>query len=131
MDRIDRIKRGSLPHEELTDKALGACFEVAHELGAGFLESVYEKALMVALRQKELHVEAQVPLKVTFRGVIVGEFFADILVENKLLIELKSVSALRPEHQAQVINYLKATNIEVGLLVNFGNPRLDYRRSHK
>ena len=110
---------------------LGACFEVAHELGAGFLESVYEKALMVALQQKGLQVQAQVPLTVKFRGVIVGEFFADIFVENKLIIELKSVSALRPEHQAQIINYLKATGIEVGLLVNFGNPRLEYRRLHK
>ncbi len=131
MDRIDRIKTKSLLHEELSDKALGACFEVANELGAGFLESVYEKALMVALRQKGLHVEAQVPLTVKFRGVIVGEFFADILVEHKLIIELKSVSALRPEHQAQVINYLKATGIEVGLLVNFGNPKLEYRRLHR
>ncbi|MGB7922141.1 MAG: GxxExxY protein [Pyrinomonadaceae bacterium] len=131
MDRIDRIKTESLLHEELTDKILGACFEVAHELGAGFLESVYEKALMVALVQKGLHVEAQVNLTVKFRGVIVGEFFADILVENKLIIELKSVSSLRPEHQAQVLNYLKATGINVGLLVNFGNPKLEYRRLHK
>jgi GxxExxY protein len=131
MDRIDRIKTESLLHEELTDKVLGACFEIARELGAGFLESVYEKALMVALRQKGLHVEAQVPLTVKFRGVIVGEFFADIMVENKLIVELKSVSTLRPEHQAQVINYLKATGIEVGLLVNFGNPKLEYRRLHK
>jgi GxxExxY protein len=115
----------------LTDKALGACFEVAHELGAGFLESVYEKALLVALRQMGFHVESQVPLKVKFRGVIVGEFFADILIENKLIVELKTVSALRSEHQAQVINYLKATGIEVGLLVNFGNPKLEYRRLHK
>jgi GxxExxY protein len=68
---------------------------------------------------------------VKFRGVIVGEFFADILVENKLIVELKAVAALRPEHQAQVINYLKATSIEVGLLVNFGNPRLEYKRLHK
>ena len=86
MDRIDRIKIKSFLHEELTDKALGACFEVAHELGAGFLESVYEKALMVVLVQKGVHVEAQVPLKVKFRGVIVGEFFADVLVESKLKI---------------------------------------------
>jgi GxxExxY protein len=120
-----------LLHEDLTDKALGACFDVAHELGAGFLESVYEKALVVALQQKGLQVERQVPLTVKFRGVIVGEFFADILVEKKLIIELKSVSTLRPEHQAQVINYLKATSIEVGLLVNFGNPKLEYRRLHK
>ena len=131
MDRIDRIKIKPFLHEELSDKVLGACFEVAHELGAGFLESVYEKALMVALRQKGLQVEEQVSLKVKFRGVIVGEFFADILVERKLIVELKSVSALKPEHQAQVINYLKATGIEVGLLVNFGNPKLEYRRLHK
>jgi GxxExxY protein len=111
MDRIDRINTKALLHEELTDKVLSACFEVARELGAGFLESVYEKALMVALRQKGLHVEAQVPLTVKFRGFVVGEFFADILVENKLVIELKSVATLRPEHQAQVINYLKATGM--------------------
>jgi GxxExxY protein len=131
MDRIDRIKTEGLLHADLTDKVLGACFEVARELGAGFLESVYEKALIVALRQKGLHIEAQVPLKVKFRGVIVGEFFADILVENKLIIELKSVSAIRPEHQAQVINYLKATDIRIGLLINFGNPKLEYRRVYK
>ena len=95
------------------------------------MESVYEKALIVALRQKGVCVQAQVPLKVKFRSVIVGDFFADILVEGKLIVELKAVSALRPEHQAQVINYLKATGIEVGLLVNFGNPKLEYRRLHK
>jgi len=120
-----------LLHEGLTEKVIGACFEVAHELGAGFLESVYGKALLVALRQKGLRVEAQVPLKVKFRGVIVGDFFADILVDDQLIIELKTVSTLRPEHQAQVINYLKATDIDVGLLVNFGNPKLEYRRLHK
>jgi GxxExxY protein len=131
MDRISRIKTEGLLHEELTDKALGACFEVARELGAGFLETVYEKALLVALRQKGIQAQAQTPLLVKFRGVTVGEFFADILVENKLIMELKAVSALRPEHQAQVINYLKATGIEVGLLVNFGNPKLEYKRLHK
>lgn len=118
-------------YEELTGKVLGACFEVSRELGAGFLESVYEKALMIALRDKGLRVEAQAPLTVKFRGVVVGEFFADMSVDDKLIIELKSVSALRPEHQAQVINYLKASSIEVGLLVNFGNPKLEYRRLHR
>jgi GxxExxY protein len=104
MDRIGRIRSESLLHEDVTDKVLGACFEVARELGAGFLESVYEKALMVALRQKGLGVEAQVPLRVKFRDVIVGEFFADLLVEKKVLVELKAVSTLKPEHQAQMIN---------------------------
>lgn len=108
-----------------------ACSEVSRELGAGFLESVYGKALFVALRQKNLNAVCQVPLKVKFRGVIVGDFFADMLIENKLLLELKSASRLMPEHKAQVINYLKATGIEVGLPINFGNAKLEYNRLHK
>ena len=115
-------------YEDLTGKILQACFEVSKELGSGFLESVYEKALLVALRQKDLQAAAQVPLLVKFRGVIVGDFYADILVEGKVLIELKAVRNLANEHYAQLLNYLKATNLEVGLLINFGNPKLEYRR---
>lgn len=115
-------------YEELTKKILEACFEVSKELGIGFLESVYEKALIIALQQKGLKVESQVPLKVLFRGAVVGEFYADVLVENKILIELKAINNLANEHFAQLINYLKATGIEVGLLINFGNPKLEYRR---
>ena len=114
--------------QELTGKILEACFEVSNELGAGFLESVYEKALLVALRQKDLNVESQVKLQVMFRGIVVGDYFADILVENKILIELKAVNALTKEHFAQILNYLKATNLEVGLIINFGNSKLEYRR---
>ena len=117
--------------DELTAKILEASFEVTRELGAGFLESVYEKALFVALRQKGLNAVCQVPLQVKFRGVIVGEFYADVLVENKVLLELKAASRIMPEHKAQVINYLKATGIEVGLLINFGNAKLEYNRLHK
>jgi len=117
--------------DELTGKILEASFEVSKELGSGFLESVYEKALLVALRQKELNAASQVSLQVKFRGVIVGEFYADILVENKVLLELKAVSRILPEHKAQVINYLKATGIEIGLLLNFGNAKLEYNRLHK
>jgi len=118
-------------YEELTGKILKACFEVINELGAGFVESVYEKALLTALRQKGIAAESQVPVAVCFRGEVVGQFLADIIVENKIILELKAVKALAPEHQAQVINYLKATGIEVGLLVNFGKPKLEYRRLHK
>ena len=121
----------TLLHEELTGKVLEACFEVSNELGSGFLESVYEKALIIALQQKGIQVRAQAPLQVCFRGLVVGEFFADIMVEDKLIIELKAVKALAPEHQAQMINYLKATGIDIGLLVNFGTPRLDYKRLHR
>ena len=127
MDRINRI----MLHDDLTSKILEASFEVSRELGSGFLESVYEKALMVALRQKDLNVAAQVPLQVKFRGFIVGEFYADLLVDDKVLLELKAVSRILPEHKAQMINYLKATGIEVGLLLNFGNSKLEYNRLHK
>ena len=112
-------------YKELSEKILAACFEVMNELGGGFLESVYEKALFIALRDKGIPAEFQVPLSVRFRNEKVGEFFADILVEEKIIIELKAAKAMAPEHLAQLINYLKATGIEVGLLVNFGPARLD------
>ena len=115
-------------HEELSGKILQACFEVSKELGYGFLESVYEKALIIALRQKGLNVISQAPLTVKFRNVVIGEFYADLLVENKILMELKAVNNLANEHFAQILNYLKATGIEVGLIINFGNPKLEYRR---
>ena len=115
-------------YEELTESVLAACFEVSNELGSGFVESVYEKALLIALRDKGIAARPQVPLKVVFRGEIVGDFAADILVEGKVILELKAVKTLLPEHQAQVVNYLKATGMQVGLLINFGNPRVEYRR---
>ncbi|MBZ5537970.1 MAG: GxxExxY protein [Acidobacteriia bacterium] len=118
----------SLLYEEVTGKILEASFEVINELGAGFLEGVYEKALTIALREKALNIQVQVPLKVIFRGHCVGEYYADLLVEDKVIVELKAVKALAPEHLAQVINYLRATSIKVGLLINFGHPKLEYRR---
>lgn len=118
-------------HAEITEAVIGCAFEVTKELGPGFLESVYEKALLLALLQKGLSAIAQYPLKVSFRGEYVGEFFADILVEQKVLVELKTVKTLTPEHQAQLINYLHASGIEVGLLINFGNPRLEIKRCFK
>ncbi|MEO7539625.1 MAG: GxxExxY protein [Pyrinomonadaceae bacterium] len=124
--RMDRI--GRMEHEELTGKILECCFEVSKELGAGFLESVYEKALIVALCQKGLSVSAQVPIKVKFRGVIVGDFFADLVISETVLVEIKAMSRILPEHKAQVINYLNATGIGVGLLVNFGTSRIEYFR---
>ncbi|MEI7470265.1 MAG: GxxExxY protein [Chloroflexota bacterium] len=117
-----------MKHEEITKAVIGCAFEVINELGVGFVESVYENALLLALRQKGLVVTAQYPIKVFFRGERVGDFYADLLVEHKVIIELKAVKALAPEHQAQIINYLNATGIEVGLLINFGNPKLEYKR---
>jgi len=117
-----------LLYEDITSKILAACFEVINELGSGFLESVYEKALIIALKQSGVRATSQAPLGVFFRGENVGDFIADLIVEDKVIVEIKAVKALAPEHQAQLINYLKVTHIKVGLLVNFGRPKLEYKR---
>ena len=127
MDTQDEQDNG-LKHEQITKNVIGCAFEVINELGAGFLESVYEKALLLTLRQNGLSAISQHPTRVMFRGECVGDFYADILVEEKVLVELKAVKAIAPEHQAQIINYLNATGIEVGILINFGNPKLEYKR---
>ena len=117
-----------LLEKNLTEKIIGVCFEVSNELGVGFLESVYEKALIIALNDKGLNAKAQIPLKVLFRGSIVGEFYADVFVEERVIIELKAVKSISSEHEVQLINYLKATGIKVGLLINFGKPKLEWKR---
>ncbi len=127
MDRQDGQDK-VLKHEKITKNVIGCAFEVIKELGAGFLESVYEKALLLLLRQKGLSAISQYPIKVMFRGECVGDFYADVLVEEKVIVELKAVKVIAPEHQAQIINYLNATGFEVGLLINFGNPKLEYKR---
>jgi GxxExxY protein len=109
-----------MKHSEITDKILQGFYEVYNELGDGFLESVYEKALSLVLEGYGLKVETQRPITVYFRNIIAGEFKADIVVNDVVIIELKAVKAILPEHEAQVINYLKATEIEVALLLNFG-----------
>jgi len=114
--------------DDVTERILAASFEVINELGAGFLESVYEKSLLIALREKGMAAESQVPIPVHFRGKSVGDFFADIIVEERILLELKAVRNLAPEHLAQVLNYLKGTGLKTGLLINFGNKKLEYRR---
>lgn len=116
------------PDNLITGAIIGCAFDVLNELGSGFLESVYEKSLLLALQQKGLQAEAQKPLKVCFRGHVVGDFFADLVVEDSVLIELKAIRVLVPQNEAQIINYLQATGIKVGLLFSFGNPRLEYKR---
>jgi len=116
-----------LKHKELTEKIIGVFYEVYNELGHGFLESVYEEAMAVALPQAGLKVERQVPLRVTFRGTVIGDFRADLLVESSVLLELKAGRELEPAHEAQLLNYLRATEIEVGLLLNFG-PKPQFKR---
>ncbi len=124
-----------LKHKGLTETIIGVFFEVYNELGHGFLESVYENAFAAALISRGLDVRRQIEVPVWFRGHKVGEFVADILVERSVLVELKGVRTLSPSHEAQLLNYLRATEIEVGLLLNFGiKPefkRLAYDNSRK
>jgi GxxExxY protein len=116
-----------LKHACLTEKIIGVFYDVYNELGYGFLECVYEESLVIALQQAGLAANRQVPLPVWFRGHKVGEFRADLLVENSVLLELKSARSLEPVHEAQLLHYLKSTEVEVGMLLNFG-ARPQFRR---
>jgi GxxExxY protein len=113
---------------KITEAVIGCAFRVSDVLGCGFLEKVYENALAVELRRKGLKIQQQYDLKVTYEGVVVGEYTADMLVENCVIVELKSVSGLENIHKAQCLNYLRASGQRVGLLINFGRPQLEVKR---
>lgn len=119
---------GVVESEELTWQINGAIHEVNRVLGAGFLEKVYEMALLYELGKRGLKAVAQTPVCVMYKGQKVGDYQIDILVENKVLLELKAVECLKKVHEAQVLNYLKATGLRVGLLVNFTHPKAQIRR---
>ena len=114
---------GSL-HSELTGVIIGAAIAVHRELGPGKLESVYERALAIELRAQRVPFCTQVPIPMLYRGESVGDFFADLIVDRKVLVELKAVETVRPVHRAQVLSYLRATELELGLLINFNVPVL-------
>ena len=116
-----------LKHAELTETIIGIFFDVYNELGYGFLESVYEESLAIALCEAGLTIARQVPIPVWFHGQNVGQFRADILVASSVLLELKSARTLEAAHEAQLLHYLKSTQIEIGLLLNFG-ARPQFRR---
>ena len=114
-------------HKDLTERIIGIFYTVYNQLGYGFLEKVYENAMMIELRKAGIEAKAQSPIVVKYSGDIVGEYAADILVENKVIVELKAARVLIEENEAQLLNYLKATNIEIGLLLNFG-PKPEIKR---
>ena len=114
-------------HEELTHEIIGAFFELYNELGYGFAESVYQRALPVVLAGRGLRSEREVPLTVRFRGVEVGDYRADLVVEGKIIVESKVAERIMAAHEMQLLNYLRATGITVGLVLNFG-PRATFRR---
>lgn len=107
-------------HKELTERIIKCFYEVYNTLGYGFLEKVYEHALMLELSKEGLLAKNQQPIKVYYKNDLVGDYYADIIVEDKIILELKAAEAVIEEHECQLINYLKATNIEIGLLLNFG-----------
>ncbi|GAB4250985.1 MAG: GxxExxY protein [Acidobacteriota bacterium] len=115
------------PHYELTSKILDGFYHVYGVLGFGFLEAVYEKALAVYLRESGLQVCEQVSIPVYFEGTLVGDYVADLLVDGSVIVEVKACRSLAPDHEAQLLNYLKATPIEIGLLLNFG-PQPEVKR---
>jgi GxxExxY protein len=116
-----------MKHEAITRLIIAAFYDVYNELGAGFLEKVYENALMIELRERMLDVKQQALIKVRYHGIEVGEYYADILVNDCVIVELKAVEKIAEAHSAQIINYLKATDISVGLLLNFG-PKPEFKR---
>jgi GxxExxY protein len=112
----------------ITEKIIGCAFEVSNVLGCGFVEKVYERALVHELRMIGLDVKPQYSINVYYKGMLVGEFFADILVEKCVLVELKALGNLESIHQAQCLNYLKASGVNLCLLINFGKPKVEVRR---
>ena len=115
-------------NDDLTEKIIGCAYTVSNTLGAGFLEKVYENALAVELTKNGLDISVQHPIRIEYRGKVVGDYYADIFVENNVVVELKAVSELTDIHQAQLMNYLRATKVRTGLLLNFGKPKVQVKR---
>ncbi|HEX9961058.1 MAG TPA: GxxExxY protein [Pyrinomonadaceae bacterium] len=115
-------------YKEISYKIIGLPMDVRNELGYGFLEKVYENALMILLKESGIKAEQQVPVKVYFHNQIVGEYIADILIENRIILELKSQDKVSDVRKSQTLNYLKATGLKLALLINFGKRKLEYER---
>ncbi len=117
-----------LKHQEITRDIIGSAFEVYNYLGYGFLEKVYQRSLQVELLRRGHAAQLEYPLKIKFKDVIVGEYFADLLVDEKVIVELKVSAEYNPKDEAQLLNQLKATGIKVGLLINFGREKVEFNR---
>ena len=129
MDKNPIYSTSLYKHSELTEQIIGAFYDVYSKLGYGFLEDVYVKALVIELKKRGLIPDTEQPIAVYYEGQSIGKYYADVVVNNLVIVELKSVKALVTEHEAQLLNYLKATPYEVGLLLNFGPKPETKRRS--
>lgn len=117
--------------ESLIKKVIQCVYNVRLQLSSGFLETVYQKALLIELSKQNIQVEAEVPVDVYYDDSVVGEYRADIVVEKKIILEIKAIQHLLPVHEAQLVNYLTATKIDCGLLINFGGERLEIKRKYR
>ena len=117
-----------MQYAELTESIIGCAYAVHNTLGGGFLESVYEKSLLIELQNAGLKAECQVPLDVSYQGQKVGQFYADVIIEEMVILELKATEELSKSHEIQLVNYLTATGIPIGLLINFGPDTVKVRR---
>lgn len=117
-----------MKYEELTKKIIGCAYEVYNRMGYGFLESVYEKCLQIEFKKAGLKAETQKRISVVYENQEVGDFIADVIVENQIILELKSVKHLAKEHEVQLVNYLTATKLDVGLIINFGEHKVEVKR---
>ena len=124
-------KDATMVDEELTGRVIGCAMDVHRELSPGYLEKVYENALFVALSESGVVVDRQVPIPVRFHNAVVGDFVADLVVEKRLIVELKAVSTLTIAHEIQLVSYLRSTGIDMGLLINFGSPSLQVKRKYR
>ncbi len=115
------MKSNNFKYSEITEKIIKEAFYVYNQLGSGFLEKVYENALILRLKKMFPNIQSQYPIKIFFEEELIGEYIADIVVESKVIIEIKAIKKLLPIHEVQLVNYLKATKMEVGLLLNFGD----------
>ena len=120
-----------MEYEELTHKIIGAAYKVFNTLGFGFLESIYKKAMIIELAKNNLKVEAEKPLKVYYDKQIVGDFYIDLYIEDKVVVELKSVETLLKQHEVQLVNYLQGLQKDIGLLINFGPLGVDVKRKFR
>ena len=118
-------------HEELTHKVIGAAYSVFNQLGFGFLENVYKKAMLIELQKQNIKVEAEKPLTVFYDNQSVGDFYIDLFINDEIVVELKSVQALSKQHEAQVVNYLNGVRKEIGLLINFGPSSVEVKRKYR
>ena len=117
--------------DELTQKIIKCAYDAHNQLGTGFLEKIYQNALLIEAAKKELQVKAQHPIKVYYDGQIIGDYIADLWVNERIIVELKAVQSLTRDHEIQLVNYLAATGVETGLLINFGSPSVQVRRKFR